>query len=63
LWTAAGLVPYPTGTAFGIPGDLGDVFLWPGVSRRGRRRALLDFVKPKRRVDADESLGSLLRAA
>ena len=61
LWTAAGLVPYPTGTAFGIPGDLGDVFRWPGVSRRGRRRALLDFVKPKRRVDADESLGSLLR--
>jgi oxygen-dependent protoporphyrinogen oxidase len=61
LWTEAGLVPYPTGTAFGIPGDLGDVFRWPGVSRRGRRRALLDFVKPKRRVDADESLGSLLR--
>ena len=41
LWTAAGLVPYPTGTAFGIPGDLGDVFRWPGLSRRGRRRALL----------------------
>ena len=61
LWTAAGLVPYPTGTAFGIPGDLGDAFRWPGLSRRGRRRALLDLLKPKRRVDADESLGSLLR--
>ncbi len=61
LWTAAGLVPYPTGTAFGIPGDLGDVFRWPGLSRRGRRRALLDLLKPKRRVDADESLGGLLR--
>ena len=56
-----GLVPYPTGTAFGIPGDLGDVFRWPGLSRRGRRRALLDLLKPKRRVDADESLGGLLR--
>ena len=61
LWTAAGLVPYPTGTAFGIPGDLGDVFRWPGLSRRGRRRALLDLLKPKRRVDDDESLGGLLR--
>ena len=61
LWTPAGLVPYPTGTAFGIPGDLGDAFRWPGLSRRGRRRALLDLLKPKRRADADESLGSLLR--
>jgi oxygen-dependent protoporphyrinogen oxidase len=61
LWTPAGLVPYPTGTAFGIPGDLGDAFRWPGLSSRGRRRALLDLLKPKRRVDADESLGSLLR--
>ncbi len=61
LWTPAGLVPYPTGTAFGIPGDLGDVFRWPGLSRRGRRRALGDLVKPKRRGGADESLGSLLR--
>ena len=26
LWTERGLVPYPTGTAFGIPGDLGDAF-------------------------------------
>ncbi|MEP6758390.1 MAG: protoporphyrinogen oxidase [Actinomycetota bacterium] len=61
LWTATGLVPYPTGTAFGIPGDLGDAFRWPGLSRSGRRRALLDLLKPKRRADADESLGSLLR--
>ena len=61
LWTAGGLVPYPTGTAFGIPGDLGDAFRWPGISRRGRRRALLDLLKPKRRADADESLGGLLR--
>jgi oxygen-dependent protoporphyrinogen oxidase len=61
LWTPTGLVPYPTGTAFGIPGDLGDVFRWPGLSRRGRRRALRDLVKPKRRGGGDESLGALLR--
>jgi oxygen-dependent protoporphyrinogen oxidase len=61
LWTERGLVPYPTGTAFGIPGDVGDVIRWPGLTRRGRRRALLDLVKAKRRDDEDESLGSLLR--
>ena len=61
LWTERGLVPYPAGTAFGIPGDLGDVFRWPGVSRRGRRRALADLWKPKRRDDIDVSLGAVLR--
>jgi oxygen-dependent protoporphyrinogen oxidase len=61
LWTERGLVPYPTGTAFGIPGDLGDAFRWPGVSRAGRRRALTDLLKPKRRSTVDESLGALLR--
>ena len=30
LWTRGGLVPYPAGTAFGIPGDLGDLFHWKG---------------------------------
>ncbi len=34
LWTDAGLVPYLAGTAFGIPGDVGDVLRWPGLSRR-----------------------------
>jgi len=61
LWTPSGLMPYPTGTAFGIPGDLGDVFRWPGLSRRGRRRAFGDLLKPKRRGGGDESLGALLR--
>jgi oxygen-dependent protoporphyrinogen oxidase len=61
LWTERGLVPYPAGTAFGIPGDLGDVFRWPGVSRRGRRHALADLWKPKRRDDTDVSLGAVLR--
>jgi protoporphyrinogen/coproporphyrinogen III oxidase len=62
LWTARGLVEYPTGTAFGIPGDLGDLFRWPGLSSGGRRRALLDLVKRKRSSGAgDETLGGLLR--
>jgi protoporphyrinogen/coproporphyrinogen III oxidase len=61
LWTERGLVPYPTGTAFGIPGDLGDAFRWPGLSRAGRMRALRDLIGRKRRADGDESLGALLR--
>ena len=55
LWTPAGLVPYPTGTAFGIPGDLGDAFRWPGLSRRGRasraaRSAEAEAPRRRRRV-------------
>ena len=61
LWTDTGLVPYLTGTAFGIPGDVGDVLRWPGLSRRGRVRALGDLVKRKRRDGVEESLGGLLR--
>jgi oxygen-dependent protoporphyrinogen oxidase len=61
LWTRGGLVPYPAGTAFGIPGDLGDLFHWKGLSGRGRRRALRDLVIRKRRDDGDETLGGLLR--
>jgi protoporphyrinogen/coproporphyrinogen III oxidase len=61
LWTDTGLVPYLTGTAFGIPGDVGDVLRWPGLSPRGRARALADLVKPKRRHGAEETLGALLR--
>ena len=61
LWTDTGLVPYLTGTAFGIPGDVGDVLRWPGLSSRGRARALADLVKPKRRHGAEETLGALLR--
>jgi oxygen-dependent protoporphyrinogen oxidase len=61
LWTERGLVAYPTGTAFGIPGDLGDAFRWPGLSRAGRSRALRDLIARKRRGDGDESLGALLR--
>jgi oxygen-dependent protoporphyrinogen oxidase len=61
LWTDAGLVPYLRGAAFGIPGDVGDVLRWPGLSGRGRVRALADLLKRKRRDGIEETLGELLR--
>ena len=61
LWTESGLVPYLRGAPFGIPGDVGDVLRWPGVSSRGRVRALADLVKRTRRHGAEETLGELLR--
>ena len=61
LWTDTGLVPYLAGTAFGIPGDVGDVLRWPGLSSRGRVRAVADLVKRKRRDGVEETLGQLLR--
>jgi oxygen-dependent protoporphyrinogen oxidase len=61
LWTDAGLVPFAKDAPFGIPGDVGDVFRWPGLSRAGRRRAAQDLVRPKRKDPSDETLGGLLR--
>jgi oxygen-dependent protoporphyrinogen oxidase len=62
LWTPVGLVPTLRGAPFGIPGDVGDVLRWPGLSRRGRFRALGDLVIRKRSSSApEETLGGLLR--
>jgi protoporphyrinogen/coproporphyrinogen III oxidase len=61
LWTARGLVPFARDAAFGIPGDVGQVMRWPGLSRAGRRRALMDLVKRKRKASGDETLGAMLR--
>ena len=61
LWTDAGLVSYLSGTAFGIPGDVGDVLRWPGPSR-GRFRALGDLLKRKRRGRRRGDPRGLLRA-
>ncbi|HEX5936817.1 MAG TPA: protoporphyrinogen oxidase [Actinomycetota bacterium] len=61
LWTDAGLVPFLPGAAFGIPGDVGDVLRWPGLSRGGRLRALGDLVKRARRDGVEETLGEVLR--
>lgn len=61
VWTDGGLVAFPKDAPFGIPGDVGDVFHWPGLSKAGRRRAAQDLVRAKRKDDSEESLGGLLR--
>ncbi|MEA2522432.1 MAG: protoporphyrinogen/coproporphyrinogen oxidase [Actinomycetota bacterium] len=61
LWTERGLVPYLKDTPFGIPGDVTDVWQWPGLSKAGRRRALRDLLIRTRKDGSEESLGGLLR--
>jgi oxygen-dependent protoporphyrinogen oxidase len=61
LWTSGGLVKMLPDAPFGIPGDVGEAFRWPGLSKAGRRRALQDLVRRAKKDDTDESLGSLLR--
>jgi protoporphyrinogen/coproporphyrinogen III oxidase len=61
LWTDKGLAHFAKDAPFGIPGDVSDVFRWPGLSKAGRRRAAQDLVRGKRKEEGDETLGSLLR--
>jgi len=61
LWTDSGLVKYLKDSPFGIPGDIGDVLRWPGLSRSGRRRAAQDLVRKKKKDEREETLGGLLR--
>ncbi|MGZ4147426.1 MAG: protoporphyrinogen oxidase [Actinomycetota bacterium] len=61
LWTDRGLVAFPSDAPFGIPGDIADVFRWPGLSKAGRRRAAQDLLRGKRKDGAEETLGGLLR--
>jgi oxygen-dependent protoporphyrinogen oxidase len=61
LWTDRGLTSFPKDAPFGIPGDIGDVFRWPGLSRAGRRRAAQDLLRGKRKDGVEETLGELLR--
>jgi oxygen-dependent protoporphyrinogen oxidase len=60
IWTERGLVPLPE-SALGIPTDVEEIARWPGLSRRGRVRALVDLVRKARAPKADESIGSLVR--
>ncbi len=60
MWTDRGLVALPP-TALGVPAETGELLRWPGLSRRGRARALADLVRKPRAAGEDESLGSLLR--
>jgi oxygen-dependent protoporphyrinogen oxidase len=61
LWTDRGLVSLAKDAPFGIPGDVADVFRWPGLSRPGRFRAAEDLVRKKRKDGREETLGGLLR--
>ena len=47
IWTERGLVPLPE-SALGVPTDLDEIARWPGLSRRGRVRALADLVRKPR---------------
>jgi oxygen-dependent protoporphyrinogen oxidase len=64
VWARGALFPYPPGSAFGIPPDAESLLRWPGMTARGRLRAVTDLWRPARRAPAggsdDESLQSLL---
>jgi oxygen-dependent protoporphyrinogen oxidase len=60
VWTERGLVDLPP-TALGVPAEVGALASWPGLSRRGRARALADLVRRPRATQEDEALGALLR--
>jgi protoporphyrinogen/coproporphyrinogen III oxidase len=60
IWSERGLIPFPSGP-FGISTDPFELWRWPGMSRRGKVRAVRDLVAKPRPPAGDESLGSLLR--
>lgn len=60
IYTDRGLLRFPTGP-FGISTDPVELLRWPGMSYAGKVRAGADLVRPRRRDETDESLGSLLR--
>jgi oxygen-dependent protoporphyrinogen oxidase len=60
IWSERGLIPFPSGP-FGISTDPFELWRWPGMSRRGKVRAVGDLVLRAKGGDADESLGALLR--
>jgi oxygen-dependent protoporphyrinogen oxidase len=60
VWTEAGLEPLPE-TALGIPAEIDGFGRWPGMSKRGRARALTDLVRKPARGEEEESLGALVR--
>lgn len=60
VWTDRGLVT-PPASALGVPTDPNELLRWPGLSRAGRARALLDLVRKPRPLPGDGSLGALAR--
>lgn len=60
IWSDGGLLRFPSGP-FGITTDMGELWRWPGMSRRGKIRAAVDLVRRPRKRSGDESVGSLIR--
>jgi protoporphyrinogen/coproporphyrinogen III oxidase len=59
VWTDRGLEPMPP-TALGIPAEIDGLMRWPGLSRGGRARALVDLLR-RSRPSGNETLGALVR--
>src|SRR2546425_12318993 len=59
VWARGRLVPYPEGSAFGIPSRVGDMLGWRGLSPRGRLRAATEVYRPARKERGDQSIGAL----
>lgn len=60
VFTRGRLVPFPKRSAFGVPASAAELLRWPGMSHRGRWRALLDLWKAASKDDGDRSLGALV---
>jgi protoporphyrinogen/coproporphyrinogen III oxidase len=61
VWSRGELVRVIEPSAFGIPARPGRLLRWPGLSVRGRTRALFDLYRRRRVSLDDESLAALLR--
>jgi protoporphyrinogen/coproporphyrinogen III oxidase len=56
------LIPFLKRQALGVPADRGELLKWPGMSKRGRRRAALDTLKAPSAPHKDVSIGKLVRS-
>lgn len=62
VWAADGrLIPFPERSAFGVPARADLLLRWPGISVRGRLRALTDLLRPAGKGVGDVSLSALVR--
>jgi len=56
------LIPFLQRQALGVPADRSELLKWPGMSKRGRRRAALDTLKAPSAPQKDVSIGRLVRS-
>jgi oxygen-dependent protoporphyrinogen oxidase len=60
ILTSRGLRPIPPGR-LGVPGSARDLWGWDGMSIGARLRAIAEPLVPRRRDEADETIGSVAR--